>query len=165
MSEKCLLFQYMGPLLESRKRCEILTSKIHSWEVRRLGYLCLLRLEGRPWENAHSCFLLPTVHRLLQNGSQKILVPVMSRASGLVRTVWSREALNLCLKLCERDTAMFLNSLELQQAGLNLLSLCWFQVTCAAEISTIWPQLDHFHFPPLRLFGHKDLPLHNCCRL
>lgn len=56
---------------------------------------------------------------------RKTLAPAMTRISELVRTEWSQEALNLYLKSHERDTGMFLNSLEGQQACLRLLPLCW----------------------------------------
>lgn len=58
---------------------------------------------------------------------RKTLAPAMTRISELVWTEWSQEALNLYLKSRERDTGIFLNSLEGQQACLRLLPLCWQQ--------------------------------------
>lgn len=73
MSEKSLLFQNTGPLLESGKRCEILTLEVRSREVRGLGYLLLPRAEGCPQERAILVSSSLLYRDLGKNGSEENL--------------------------------------------------------------------------------------------
>lgn len=72
MSEKkSLLFQNTGPLLESGKRCEILTLEVRSREVRGLGYPLLPRAEGCPRESAILLSSSLLYRDLGKNGSEE----------------------------------------------------------------------------------------------